>query len=34
MLKDLKKPKPGDVNPYILFVKAKALERGDAPFQV
>lgn len=29
--KHLGKPKPDDVNPFILFAKSKTVERGDAP---
>ena len=30
----LGKPKPGDVNPFVIFMKSKTVERGDAPFAV
>jgi len=29
--KDLGKPRPGDVNPFLMFMKSKLIERGDAP---
>jgi len=30
----LGKPRRGDVNPFIVFMKSNAVERGDAPFGV
>jgi hypothetical protein len=32
--KTLLKPKPENVNPFVLFVKAKTVDRGDAPVQM
>ena len=34
LIRDLGKPKADGNNPYILFVKSKTVERGDAPLVV
>lgn len=32
--KVLGKPKPGGVNPFMIFAKSQTVERGDAPLTV
>ena len=34
LIRDLGKPKADGNNPFILFVKSKTVERGDAPLVV